>query len=189
MSETLPLKVLKYCPRCGSSGFMPTGERSLKCNVCGFHFFINASAAVAALVTDNSGKLMLVTRGIEPGYGKLDLPGGFIDPGETAENAVRRELLEELGMQVTNLEYLASSPNEYVFSGYSVFTLDMAFKVIPESLENLKPMDDILGYGFFAEGEFDYDDIPAPSIKGFVKAFFDPPKQNPSRLSLRGFEE
>lgn len=173
MSEnTLPLTVLKYCPKCGSSGFLPAGERSLKCNNCGFHFFINASAAVAALVTNNEGKLMLVTRGIEPDYGKLDLPGGFIDPGETAENAVKRELFEELGLRVKSMEYLFSAPNEYVFSGYSVFTLDMAFKVIPESLENLKPMDDILAYGFYAEGEFDYNDIPAPSIKGFVKKYF-----------------
>ena len=170
--QTHPLKVLKYCPKCGSPKFKKSGERSLKCGACGFHIFINSSAAVAALIVDKSKKLMLVTRGIEPNYGKLDLPGGFIDPGETAENAVKRELFEELGLKVKSLEYLESGPNEYVFSEYSVFTLDMAFKVEAESLDGLKPMDDILAYKFYSEEEINYDDIPAPSIKTFVKNYF-----------------
>lgn len=172
MKETHPLMVLKFCPKCGSPEFKVSGERSLKCSSCGFHFFINASAAVAALVTDGAGKLMLVTRGVEPDYGKLDLPGGFVDPGETVENAVHRELEEELGLKIKSIRYLGSAPNEYVFSGFTVFTIDFAFEVIAESLENLKPMDDILEYQFYAENDFDYDDIPAPSMKQFVKEFF-----------------
>ena len=172
MKETHPLKVLKFCPKCGSPEFKVSGERSLKCSSCGFHFYINASAAVAALVTNGAGKLVLVTRGVEPDYGKLDLPGGFVDPGETVENAVHRELEEELGLKIKSMRYLGSAPNEYVFSGFTVFTIDFAFEVIAESLENLKPMDDILDYRFYAENEFDYDDIPAPSMKQFVKEFF-----------------
>ena len=167
-----PLKVLKYCPKCGAESFKPSGDRSLKCAGCGFHFFINASAAVAALITDAGGKLMLVTRGVEPDYGKLDLPGGFIDPMETAEEAVKRELSEELGLKVLDLQYLFSAPNEYIFSEYKVFTLDMAFKVQVESTENLRAMDDILAYRFYAEDEIDYNEIPAPSINGFVKRYF-----------------
>lgn len=171
-SNTHPLNVLKYCPKCGSDEFNQSGERSLKCQACGFHYFINSAAAVAALVTDAEGRLMLVKRGIEPNYGKLDLPGGFIDPMETAENAVKRELDEELGLKVKSLEYLGSAPNEYVFSEFSVFTLDMAFKTKAESLDNLKPMDDILDYKFYCESDIDYNEIPAPSIKQFVKDFF-----------------
>jgi len=170
---THPLKVLKYCPKCGSAEFKISGERSLKCETCEFHFFINASAAVAALLTDESERLMLVTRGVEPNYGKLDLPGGFIDHMETAEDAVARELSEELGLQVKKMEYLGSAPNEYVSSGLTVFTLDMAFKVTAKSLKNLKPMDDILAFKFYAEEDIDYDEIPAPSIKQFVKEYFE----------------
>ena len=172
MSLTHPLEVLKYCPKCGSPDFQAAGERSLKCANCGFHYFVNSAAAVACLVCDEQGKLMLVTRGIEPNYGKLDLPGGFIDPLETAENAVARELKEELGLRVKSMEYLGSAPNEYVFSGFTVFTLDMAFKITAESLNNLTPMDDILAYKFYSEEELNYDDIPAPSIKQFVKDYF-----------------
>jgi NADH pyrophosphatase NudC (nudix superfamily) len=172
MQKTHPFNVLKFCPKCGSQDFKIAGERSLKCQSCGFHFYVNASAAVAALVTDGNGRLMLVTRGVEPNYGKLDLPGGFVDHNESVEDAVKRELYEELGMKVMSLKYISSAPNEYIFSGFSVFTIDMAFEVIPESTDNFNPMDDILDYQFYAEGEFNYDDIPAPSIKQFVINFF-----------------
>ncbi len=170
--NTNPTEVLKYCPKCGSAKFEISGDRSLKCSHCGFHFFINSAAAVAALITDDNGRLMLVTRGVEPNYGKLDLPGGFIDPGESAENAVRRELAEELGLKVKSLKYIESAPNEYIFSEFTVFTLDLAFNIIAETTNGLKPMDDILDYKFYAEDEIIYDDIPAPSIKQFVKNFF-----------------
>lgn len=172
MSKTHPLQVLKFCPKCGSNEFKAKGERSLKCANCGFHYFVNSAAAVACLVTDDVGRLMLVTRGVEPNYGKLDLPGGFIDPLETAEHAVKRELFEELGLRVKTMEYLGSAPNEYVFSEFTVITLDMAFKITAESVENLNPMDDILDYKFYSEEDLNYDDIPAPSIKQFVKEYF-----------------
>ena len=172
MQNTHPLSVLKYCPKCASPEFDKSGERSLKCKNCGFHFFINSSAAVAALVSNPEGKLMLVKRGIEPNYGKYDLPGGFVDPGETAEEAVVRELQEELGLKVKELEYLESATNEYIYSGFSVFTLDMGFKIIPETVQNLKPMDDILEYQFFWKDEIDFDKVPAPSIQYFINQYF-----------------
>ncbi|MBT6767339.1 MAG: NUDIX domain-containing protein, partial [Prolixibacteraceae bacterium] len=162
----------KYCPKCGSPEFKVSGERSLKCKNCRFHFFINSAAAVAALIANDEGKLMLVKRGVEPDYGKLDLPGGFVDPGENAENAVRRELFEELSLEVKEIEYIASAPNEYIFSEFSVFTTDLAFKVIPESLAGLIPMDDILDFKFYSKEEINYNNIPAPSIRNFVQQFF-----------------
>jgi NAD+ diphosphatase len=182
MQSTHPFDILSFCPKCGSSGFQRLGERSLKCLRCGFHLFINSAAAVAAMVSDNEGNLLLTTRGVEPGYGKLDLPGGFIDPGESAEDAVKRELSEELGMNVKAVQYLGSAPNEYVFSAFSVFTLDMAFLVTPETFEGLTPMDDILGFDFYPETRINFDEIPAPSIRRFVKQFFD--QWSPKRSSL-----
>ena len=172
MQSTHPLNVLKFCPKCGSSSLISHKDLSLKCKDCGFHFYVNSAAAVAALVVNGEGELMLTTRAVEPGYGKLDLPGGFIDPGESAEEAVKRELWEELGMKVKTMEYIISAPNEYIFSGISVFTLDMAFRVIPETVSGLKAQDDILAFRFYAENEIDFSQIPAPSINYFVQQFF-----------------
>ncbi len=172
MQPSHPFKVFKFCPKCSSPRFGISGERSLKCPDCGFHYFINSVAAVAALVSDEKGNLLLTTRGVEPHYGKLDLPGGFIDPGETAEEAVVRELYEELGLKVKALQYEGSSTNEYIYAGISVFTLDLAFRVTPESVNGLKAMDDILEYRFYSYEEIDFEQIPAPSIRIFVKKFF-----------------
>ncbi len=172
MDNTHPLSVLKFCPKCSSAKFSSSCNRSLKCPDCGFHYYLNSAAAVAALITNGEGKLLLTTRGIEPGYGNLDLPGGFVDPGETAEEAVSRELKEELGMTIKSMSYWQSAPNEYIFSSLTVYTLDMAFLVQPETFSELKAMDDILGFRFYAEEEIDFDRLPAPSIHYFVKNFF-----------------
>lgn len=172
MQPTHPLKVLKFCPKCGSSALTSNPDLSFKCSNCSFHFYVNSAAAVAALVVNREGKLLLTTRAVEPDYGKLDLPGGFIDPGESAEEAVKRELWEELRMKVNSMEYIISAPNEYIFSGISVFTLDMAFRVFPESVSELKAQDDILNFRFYAENEIDFSQIPAPSINYFVQQFF-----------------
>lgn len=172
MQSTHPFNVFRYCPKCSSFRIGVSGERSLLCPDCGFQYFINSVAAVAALVSDEKGSLLLTTRGVEPHMGKLDLPGGFIDPGESAEQAVVRELNEELGLRVKSLGYIGSSTNEYVYAGLSVFTLDLAFRVIPESVDNLTPMDDIRDFRFYDWDEIDFNQIPAPSIRNFVNQFF-----------------
>jgi NAD+ diphosphatase len=172
MQPTHPFNVFRYCPKCSSPDFTISGERSFKCPDCGLQYFINSVAAVAALVADEKGNLLLTTRGIEPHMGKLDLPGGFIDPGETAEEAVVRELSEELGIKVKEMAYVGSSTNEYIYAGLSVFTLDMAFRVIPGSVEGLSAMDDIAGFRFYNYEEIDFAQIPAPSIRKFVNQFF-----------------
>ncbi|VAW24988.1 hypothetical protein MNBD_BACTEROID01-2750 [hydrothermal vent metagenome] len=169
MPETHHSKVIQFCPKCGSNDFPPDSGRSFKCRNCGFHFFINSAAAVAALAFNAKGELLFTRRAITPNKGKLDLPGGFIDPGESAEEALKRELKEELGVNVVSLEYFTSAPNEYVFSGYSVFTLDMAFIVVPESLEGLVAMDDISGFEFIRPADVDFNDLPALSMQYFVK--------------------
>lgn len=167
--ESHHLNVIKYCPRCGSSKFPAVGSRSFKCSDCGFHFFINSAAAVAGLILNENDELLFTRRALNPYFGKLDLPGGFVDPNESVENALIRELKEELGLEVIALEYFASFPNEYEFSGYNVFTIDMAFIVKAKTLEGLTAMDDISGFEFIAPANVDFDDLPAKSMQYFVK--------------------
>lgn len=172
MKDTHPFNVIRYCPRCGSARFPAVTEKSFRCSQCGFHLFINSAAAVAALVGNDKGELLLTRRKHDPDAGKLDLPGGFVDPGETAEEALERELFEELGLKIKKAEFMFSRPNEYIFSGISVFTLDMAFRVEPVDFEEFKPMDDILEFGFYSFDDINWDDIPAPSIRYFAQEFF-----------------
>ncbi len=166
---THPTKAFRFCPRCGSPDFFPAGDRSFICSCCHLNYYINSAAAVAALIFNEDGKLLLTRRAVEPDIGKLDLPGGFIDPGETAEEALRRELREELGLEVKSLRYLTSRPNEYLFSGISVFTTDFAFLAVPARTGEIKAADDISGFEWLNPVEVDPGDIPAASIRYFVK--------------------
>ena len=168
-SLTHPVNVLKFCPRCGSANFSATGNRSFKCGDCSFSYYANASAAVAVLLFNENGELLFTRRAIEPDFGKLDLPGGFIEPMETAEQAAIREIQEELGIEVHSLRYFCSFPNEYVFSGFSVYTLDLIFLGKTESLHLMKAMDDISSFEFYKPGEVDLDELPSLSMKNVIK--------------------
>jgi mutator protein MutT len=168
-SSTYPVEVLKYCPRCGSPNFPATSNRSFKCADCSFNYWINASAAVAVLLFNERGELLFTRRAIEPHFGKLDLPGGFVDPMETAENAAIREIQEELGVEIHSLKYFCTFPNEYIFSGYSVFTLDIAFLAQTDQLNEMKAMDDISSFEFYKPHDVNLEEIPSISMKNIIK--------------------
>lgn len=168
-SNTQPVNVLKFCPRCGSANFPATSSRSFKCGDCSFHYFSNSSAAVAVLLFNEKGELLFTRRAIEPHFGKLDLPGGFIDPGETAEQAAMREIQEELGIEIHSLKYICSYPNEYLFSGFSVYTLDLAFLAKTVSLHQMKAMDDISSFEFYKPQDVNMEELPSISMKNIIK--------------------
>ncbi len=167
-SETHPTKVFHFCPRCGSANFPATSTRSFRCKQCNFELYINSAAAVAVILFNDEGKMLFSRRAIEPHRGKLDLPGGFVDPMESAEDAVRREIKEELGVEVSSMRYFCSFPNEYKYSGLSVFTTDLAFfaEIDPEA--ELTPMDDISSVEYYYPEEVDMNELPAPSMKNIV---------------------
>jgi mutator protein MutT len=116
--------ILKYCPRCSAPAALE-GSRKIVCAGCGFEMYLNTAAAVAALLFDGDGKLLTVRRNREPRAGLLDLPGGFVDFGETAEEALAREVREELGITVCCIEYYRSIPNTYLYGGVLYRTLDI----------------------------------------------------------------
>ncbi|MBN1506578.1 MAG: NUDIX domain-containing protein [Sedimentisphaerales bacterium] len=101
--------------------------KQLYCDHCGFEFYLNPAAAVAALISDSQGRLLVVERAQEPKKGTWDLPGGFVDPGESAEDALRREVREETGLEITHLRYLCSFSNRYEYMGVLYATLDLGF--------------------------------------------------------------
>lgn len=105
-----PLSLFAYCPRCGAAGFAPHDARSKRCGACGFVFYANASAATVAVVFDRRGRLLVTRRAFEPAKGTLDLPGGFVDPGEGIDEGLRREVREETGGEVAAARYLFPCP-------------------------------------------------------------------------------
>lgn len=164
-----PLKAFEFCPRCGSKHFDVSGERSRQCADCGFTYYANASASTAAIITNSKGKILLTTRAFEPAKGKLDLPGGFVDMNETAEEALIRELKEELNIEVTNPIYLFSLPNEYNFSDITIHTLDMFFKVEVDDNAKFTADDDVASAQFYNLKLVNIEEIGLNSIKKAIK--------------------
>jgi NAD+ diphosphatase len=134
-----PGTVFKYCPKCGAAALRAVGGKLLRCAECGFELYLNVAAAVAGVIVDEQGRMVVLVRGKEPGKGKWDLPGGFVDPGETAEDALRREVREEIGLAVTTLRYLGSWPNVYEYMGVRYRTLDLGFACEAREVPLAKP--------------------------------------------------
>lgn len=131
-----------YCPACGSKHFEIQDEKSKRCGNCGFEYYLNPSAATAAFIINEHDELLVITRKKEPAKGTLDLPGGFADLGETIEEGVVREVLEETGLTVVKADYLFSLPNKYRYSGFDVPTLDAFFRCHVADYSPLEAHDD-----------------------------------------------
>ncbi|RKV86303.1 MAG: NUDIX domain-containing protein, partial [Bacteroidetes bacterium] len=101
----------------------------------------------------------------------LDLPGGFVDIGETAEDAIRREVKEELNLHTDSIRYLFSIPNEYLYSGFNVRTLDMFFMIKISDMSTLTAKDDVAQAMFIPFDQININSIGLKSIKIAVEKF------------------
>ena len=120
------IKPFKYCPACGSGDIYFDNVKRFSCKDCSFTYFHNVAAAVAAIL-EYDEKVVLIERAKDPGKGKLDLPGGFVDPNESAEEAIKRELKEELTLNLRELRYVGSCPNIYKYEDVTYHTCDLFF--------------------------------------------------------------
>lgn len=138
------LQRFAYCPACGAEVFEENDFKSKRCGQCGFTFYLNAAAAVVAIIENPLGELLVARRRCEPARGTLDLPGGFVDPGEPLEQALLREVEEETNLRLsTPPVYLFSLPNVYRFSGMDIPTTDAFFHVRLEGECSVIANDDV----------------------------------------------
>jgi NAD+ diphosphatase len=126
MQSSEKIKPFNYCPACGSSEISFSDMKKLVCRDCSLTYYQNVAAAAGGILEYNN-KIVLIKRVREPGKGRLDLPGGFVNPNESAEEALRREVKEELKIEVGELKYLGSYPNIYQYKGVVYHTCDLFF--------------------------------------------------------------
>jgi len=100
-----------FCSRCGAPSLVADAGWQRKCPACGAHHFPRTDPVVIMLITDGDRVLL----GRSPGWPDrmYSLLAGFVEPGETVEAAVRREVFEETAVQVGQVDYLASQPWPY----------------------------------------------------------------------------
>ena len=171
--STYPDRIFRFCPRCGSGGLIAGGGKPFVCGGCGFEYYINAAAAVVALIEDSENRLLLTRRARDPKIGTLDLPGGFVNVHETAEHALIREVREELHLELAGFSYFGSFPNTYPYGGITYFTLDLAFVCTVPDLSTLQAGDDAASYIFIPLQDIRLKDIGLDSIQKIVSLYID----------------
>lgn len=166
-----PLSLFNFCPKCGSNAFVENDFKSKRCEDCGFIYYFNPLAATVAIITNDKGEILVATRSKEPAKGTLDLPGGFCDSYETAEEGVAREVLEETGLKVTSAKYLFTIPNIYNYSGMELHTMDMFFRCEVENCETTTADDDVACLHWASIEELDCNDFGLQSIRKSISMF------------------
>jgi NAD+ diphosphatase len=125
-----------FCAACGAASEMAQGGWQRSCPTCGAQHFPRTDPVVIMLVTHGNAVLL----GRSPGWpeGMFSLLAGFVEPGETVEAAVRREVQEEAGVHCGAVAYLASQPWPFPASlmlGMRAEALGRDLTVDPEELE------------------------------------------------------
>ena len=180
--------MFQYCPSCTSKKIQFTGKKFF-CPDCGFTYYHNTAAASGCVIS-SGGRVMLLTRGKEPALGKLDLPGGFVDPGEGVLEGLVRELREEIGWTPPIppgkspeefFTLFASFPNTYPYKNIVYNTCDMFFTVsIPglsekdfhiEASASASEAGEIAGLSFFSLDEVKSGELAFDSTRRAIAAF------------------
>lgn len=156
--------LFNFCPRCAASALSIDEEREIRCGACGFRFFFNTAAAAGCFLF-RGDELVLGVRAQEPQRGQLDVPGGFIEFGESLEAGIQREVREEMGVSIENLQYLTSAPNHYPFAGVPYRTLDVFFTGNVADGALLTPQDDVAEITFAHPLNLDARQFAFPSTQ------------------------
>lgn len=114
----------RYCGACGTPTAIVAGERCLRCPSCGQVSYPRISPAMMVLI--RNGDSVLLARHAGPRSVRYSPLAGFLEPGESIEEAVHREVFEEVGLQVTNLKYFGSQSWPFPHSLMIAFTADYA---------------------------------------------------------------
>ena len=165
-----PQNLFQYCPGCGAR-LRSRGEPALHCRECGFYYYFNPSCAAAAFVLDDQGRALFIRRAKEPGKGKLALPGGFIDFNEPAETALRREMREEVGLELAEVRFLCSFPNEYFYKGVTYRVLDLFFVAAAAEPARARALDEVESLLWIEPEKADAGEIAFPSMKMALERF------------------
>ena len=106
---------VRFCPRCGAEATIRY-PRSLSCPACGYGAYYNPKPVAAAIPVDPDGNIVLLRRAFDPGADRGTFPGGFVDLGESVEDAARREADEELriAIELGDLVGVYSRPDDRV---------------------------------------------------------------------------
>jgi ADP-ribose pyrophosphatase YjhB (NUDIX family) len=194
--------MFNFCPSCASKKLVFEEGKFFRCPDCGFIYYHNVAAATGCIIVvpeeetsakaeeqtnflhgKKTDRIVFLVRGKEPSIGKLDLPGGFVDPGEGVLDGLYRELREEInwtphipdGARLSDVfKLFASFSNVYNYKGINYNTCDMYFLIRAPGLkpENLcMEKTEIADIRFLRPDEIDFSEFAFPSTRQAVKTY------------------
>ncbi|MCS2611117.1 NUDIX hydrolase [Halomonas dongshanensis] len=159
-----------FCPRCGHSPLahrIPAGDthERLCCSACGYIDYDNPKVIAGAII-EEQGQLLLCQRGIPPRVGTWTLPAGFMERGESVEEAAYREVWEETGIQTD------------ILSPYSIFSVPPTNELYIIYRARLRewteaPGHETLAVRWFAPEEIPWEEIFYPAIRQILERYID----------------
>jgi ADP-ribose pyrophosphatase YjhB (NUDIX family) len=167
-----PWRIFRFCPRCGVARARATDTpEPFRCAACGFVYFFNPATAVAALVLRDDGRALFIRRAKEPAKGRLALVGGFVDPGESAEQALHREVREEVRLELDDMRFLSSRPNDYPYQGTIYPVVDLVFVAHARDPHEAAALDGVASVEWLDPHAVDLDDLAFESMRHVVARY------------------
>lgn len=160
------IQAFKFCIRCGAKA--ETKSNYLACPVCGLNFYMNPKPCASVILRNREGKYLFVKRAHEPKKGFWDFPGGFAHENEGFEQCSKREVKEELGINIGKLTYLSAHKDSYDHQGVRYSTIGVSYTgKFPEGVK-LQPADDVSDYRFFSIDEVPMEKLAFPSMREMI---------------------
>lgn len=146
----------KFCSHCGHATEVHSTEYAMVCPACGYHQYPRVNPCIITIITKGDDEILLA-KSIHNKTNMYGLIAGFVEVGETLEEAVQREALEEVGLKLKNIQYMSSQPWPFPSN------LMIAFKAEYESGEISLQEDEIADAQFFK-----FDQLPEIPFKGSI---------------------
>ena len=160
---------MKFCSQCGESvSFrVPTDDNRERfiCDSCGVIHYQNPKNVCGVILTRDN-KVLLCRRAIEPRYGLWTLPAGFMENGETVEQAARREAMEEANAEAKELKLFGVFSMPYISQAYIMFSGELSEAPVSAGIESLE-------VGLFRQDEIPWDELAFPVVGESLKLYFE----------------
>ena len=164
--------IFKFCPKCGGKleKIKQEDHCRLSCSDCHFIFYRNAKPTVGALIIDEQDRVLLAERGLDPKKGFWDLPGGFLEEDEDPEDGLKRELQEELGVEIKIDKMLGIFVDKHQDENDDCFTLNIHYlaKIIQGEP---KAMSDVSAFRWFKEEDLPLDKMAFKHNEKVIKSW------------------
>lgn len=159
---------VRFCPLCGKP-LRTFGTHPLVCSN-GHEYYRNPKPCNAVILENPHGEILLLRRAAEPRKGYWDLPGGFVELGETLEESMLREMQEEVGFRTHRLRYVSSCPGRYQYHDENYHILTFLFYARTSRTRIIKT-DEFSEARFFARHKIPLTKIAFPGLRAALKKF------------------